>query len=136
MQSVICGDDFIGAEMGDKSVDNAAPGKSADVNAFLGVEIEGDKVAAAGWNGGFLVSIGALVTTTGTAELGESADVDAVLGVETKENKLAVSRCIDGLYVLIGALVKTSSPLSVLSTATRSELEISVKSTVDMFWGN
>ena len=46
MQSVLCGDGFIVAEMGDKALGNSALGESADVNVFLWVEIEGDKVAA------------------------------------------------------------------------------------------
>ena len=101
--------------MDDKSSVTAALGKSADVDAVLGVEIEGDKVSVTGWNCGFSISIGSLVTTTVNSELVESEDVDVVLGVETEEDKLSVKGWIAGLAVSIGALIKYISS-SVLST--------------------
>ena len=56
--------------MDNKSAGNAVLGESTDVDAVLGVELEGYKVAITGLNGGISISIGVLVTTKGTESLG------------------------------------------------------------------
>ena len=53
MQSVLCGDGFLGTGMDDKSAVTEAIDEIAYVDAVLGVELEGYKVSVRGWNCGF-----------------------------------------------------------------------------------
>ena len=57
----------------------------------------------------FVISIGALVTITGTVALVESANGGKVIAVELEEDKVSVIGWIHGLDVSVGDFVRTSS---------------------------
>ena len=57
----------------------------------------------------FVISIGALVTITGTVALVESANDGKVIAVELEEDKVSVIGWIHGLDVSVGDSVRTSS---------------------------
>ena len=61
------------------TADNTALKGTADYDAVLVVELEEDKVVVTVWNGGFSISTGDIVTTTGTAILdaGLAVSIDA-----------------------------------------------------------
>ena len=57
----------------------------------------------------FVISIGALVTITGTVALVESANDGKVIAVELEGDKVSVIGWIHGLDVSVGDSVRTSS---------------------------
>ena len=94
--------------MYDKLAGTAEIGESAYVDAFLGVEHEGDEVSVTSWNYWFSISIGALVTTTCDSALKGSLYIDAVIGVELEKGKVTVTGWNSGSLISIGDLVRTT----------------------------
>ena len=77
-------------------------------NKSAGTVELGKSVAVTGWNGGFSISIGGLVTNTVTTAIKRNAYVDEVLGVELEKYKVPVTCWNGGSSISIGYLSITT----------------------------